>query len=291
MNTISSSSRLDIINNKQKNYKRIKYLLNNISACSDIGKVRKSQEDSVLILEHINNLNFKLLAVADGMGGLSHGEKASNLALLEIIKWFENLSSLYYYNESKILSELKSKLPEINLLIREFCFPGGTTLALAIVCEKNTLFYNIGDSRIYINNGENFKQISIDHSSTFDLYLNGKITDKDNIRFHKRNNLINSCLGVSNKKLRIDNIILYNTEYDSTILLTDGITDCLSDNILKRLINDYKNHINLSEILVNNALLTNSKKDNLDSAEYYDTINGGKDNATAVILSKKIIFK
>lgn len=286
MNT--SSSKLDIINNKQNFLKRVKYIMNNMNACSDIGKARKKQEDSVLILEHINNKNFKLLAVADGMGGLSFGGKASNLALLEIINWFENLPSSYYYNESKILIELQKKLSEIDLLIRNICIEGGTTLALAVVCEKNTLFSNIGDSRIYINNGSNFKQISTDHSSSFDLYLKGKINDKDNIRFHKRNNLINSRLGGTKKMLKIENIILYNTEYDSTILLTDGITDCLSDDILKSLVKEFENDTNLSEILVEHALLTNSKKDNLDPTEFYDIIDGGKDNATAVILSKKI---
>lgn len=288
MDTFASSSKTDIINNKQHLLKRVKYLLSNMNACSDIGSVRKKQEDSVLLLEHINNFNFRLLAVADGMGGLSFGGKASNLALFEIIKWFESLSSAYYYNESKIYAELKLKLHEIDLLIRNICIEGGTTLALAIICEKNTLFVNIGDSRIYVHRENYFEQISTDHSSSFDLYLKGQIASKDNIRFHKRNHLLNSRLGGVKKLLKIEDIVLYNTEYDSTILVTDGISDCLPDDRLKSLIDKFENDIYLSEIMVDQALSFNSTNNELDLSEYYDRIEGGKDNATAAIFSKNM---
>lgn len=291
MNDFSLSSKNDIIHNQQHILKRVKYLLKNMNACSDIGNERTKQEDSVLLLEHINNPNFRLLAVADGMGGLLLGGKASNLTLFEMIKWFERLPLSYYHNESKILAELGIKLHEIDLLVRKICGEGGTTLALAIVCEKNTLFVNIGDSRIYVHKGTYFEQISIDHSSSFDLYLKGQIIDKDDIRFHRRNHLINSRLGGLKKLLKIENIVLYNSEYDSTILVTDGISDCLPDNQLKSLVDNFENDIQLSEIIVDQAMKFNSTNIDLDLSEYYDKIVGGKDNATAAIFSKNMIFE
>ena len=164
----------DIINNQQYQYKRMNYLMDGITACTDIGNARLKQEDAVLLLPHLNNPEFKLLAVADGMGGLSFGSKASNLALLELIKWFQNLSESYYYNETKINMELEFKLHEIDYLIRKSCINGGTTLSLAIVCKNNTIFINIGDSRIYIHKGSIFEQISNDRSISYDLFLKGK---------------------------------------------------------------------------------------------------------------------
>lgn len=288
MDTFAFSSKTDIFTNQQHLLKRVKYLLHNMNACSDLGKVRTNQEDSVLLLEHIDNFKFKLLAVADGMGGLSFGGKASNLALFEIIKWFESLPTAYYYKESKILEQIKLKLHEIDLLIRNVCIEGGTTLALAIVCEKNTLFINIGDSRIYIHRGNYFKQISTDHSPSFDLYLKGQISSKDNVRFHKTNHLLNSRLGGVKKILKIEDIVLSNAEYDSTILVTDGITDCLPESRLKILIDKYENDINLSEMMVDQALASDSINNELDLSEYYDKIEGGRDNSTAVVFSKNL---
>jgi serine/threonine protein phosphatase PrpC len=103
MNDFSLSSKNDIIHNQQHILKRVKYLLKNMNACSDIGNERTKQEDSVLLLEHINNPNFRLLAVADGMGGLLLGGKASNLTLFEMIKWFERLPLSYIIMSLKYL--------------------------------------------------------------------------------------------------------------------------------------------------------------------------------------------
>lgn len=258
---------------------------------SDIGKTRNIQEDSLLLLEHSLNSNFKLLAIADGMGGLSLGAKASNLVLFELIKWFEKLPSFYYYSENNIYDRLVDKIYEMDLQIRKSCLGGGTTLAVAIVCDKNTFFVSVGDSRIYINKGGKFYQLSTDHSSSFNLYLKGQIINKEDIRFHKRNHLINSRLGCAERKLKIDKNVLYNTEYDTSILVTDGVSDCLSDSLLLDIINKIDCHTNLSKNIVNRALTSISVNDDLDSSQYFNLIEGGKDNTTAVVYSKKLIIK
>lgn len=122
-------------------------------------------------------------------------------------------------------------------------------------------------------------------------YKHSQIINKDNIRFHRRNHLINSRLGGRKKLLKIENIVLYNYEYDSTVLVTDGISDCLPDDQLKSLVDNFENDINLSEIMVDQAIQFNSTNNGLDLSEYYDKIVGGKDNATAAILSKNMIFE
>lgn len=287
MNTFLSSSRADIINNQQRFLKRVKYVLHNMNACSDVGIIRKNQEDAVLLLEHVNNIDFKLLAVADGMGGLSYGEIASNLALLEIIKWFDNLPLSYYYSEAKVCKELKTKLYEVDSLIRKVCIKGGTTLALAVICKKNTFFTNIGDSRIYLYYKNNFEQITNDHSPCYDLYLRGIIKNKDDIRFHQQNHLISSCLGGIKPMIKMENIALYNSEYDNILLVTDGVSDCLPEDKLKDLIDRFQYDNCLSEVIVDQSLLFNSINKTLDSLEYYDKIIGGKDNTTAAVFSKK----
>ncbi|MGN1000537.1 MAG: PP2C family protein-serine/threonine phosphatase [Bacilli bacterium] len=258
-----------------------------MSACIDKGILRKNQEDAVLILHHPLNDNFKLLAVADGMGGLENGSAASNLALFELIRWFEEIPIQYFISESKIYSEISDILNKIDLIIREKCYNGGTTLSLAIVSQKNTLLLNVGDSRIYILNREIFKQISIDHSISWELYLEKKILHKDDIRFHRKNHLITSRLGCENKMLIIDKQIIQNIDYEEIFLFSDGVTDCLSDLQLQNIINT-NNKYYIAEEIVNQALVTDSRSNNLDLDEYYDMIQGGKDNTTVATLVKKI---
>ena len=53
---------------------------------TDIGLIRKKNEDSALAIKHNKNQNIKLLIIADGMGGREHGEIASNYVVNSIEK-------------------------------------------------------------------------------------------------------------------------------------------------------------------------------------------------------------
>ena len=58
---------------------------------SDVGTTRKENQDSACI--HIQNSiigNVGLAVVCDGMGGLSHGEFASQSMIEKIEKWYDS---------------------------------------------------------------------------------------------------------------------------------------------------------------------------------------------------------
>lgn len=282
----NNSSRNDIINNRQKDYDSISYTLLNMNANLNKGNFRARQEDAVLLLHHPLNNDFKLLAVADGMGGLQNGGKASNLALFEIINWFEKLSPEYYTKEKNIYLDLCDTLQYIDEKIRRICKMGGTTLSVAIISKNNTMLLNIGDSRIYIYDGNILNQISVDHSISWNMFVNGQIKEKDDIRFHRKNHLITSRLGGEKKMLIINNEIVENNDYKGIFLFTDGITDCLSDNELQKIINNNINN-NVVDLIASFALNNTSKRINLDLTEYYDIVHGGKDNQTIATLIKR----
>lgn len=277
-------SREDVINNCQGIKKRNTYKLSDMAACMDVGQVRKNQEDSVLLLAHPNNEQFKLMAVADGMGGLSCGDVASNLALLEIIKWFEELPDKYYVSEREMYRELPMELDYIDEVIRANCQGGGTTISLMIASKYNTILVNAGDSRIYVTNGQDLHQVSVDHSISWDLYEKGEIIHKDDIRFHRRNHLILSRLGCEKKLLTINSVILGNSDYDKVLLFTDGVTDCLSDEQLQTVINSGGD---ITSKIVDMALTTNSFNSCLNKDDYYEQVQGGKDNTSVATLIKK----
>lgn len=280
-------SKYDILNNEQQNRKNNNYTLNNMFAYMDIGNIRTRQEDSVLLLEHPLKKEFKLMAVADGMGGLLNGGKASNLALLNIINWFEKIPEDYYYKETKILFEIYEELEYIDTVIRKYCVQGGTTLSMAIFTKNTTICINVGDSRIYIYANNNLKQISNDHSISWDLYKKGMILTKDDVRFHKKSNLITSRLGCEIKRLKIDSEIINVNDFENVYLFTDGVTDCLSDKQIEKVIKQNINN-NVTFAIVEIALKTNSYNSNLSSEEYYSFINGGKDNLSVAAYIKKM---
>ena len=79
---------------------------------------RKNQEDAGIIMVHPSNPKFKLMVVADGMGGHSGGETASATVISQIKDWFEKEVDPEYYEKPEALQEmLKEKILEISKTI------------------------------------------------------------------------------------------------------------------------------------------------------------------------------
>ena len=61
-----------------------------IAAHSDVGIVKETNQDSVLVkVAQTNHGRVCLCVVCDGMGGLSNGELASATVIREFEHWFE----------------------------------------------------------------------------------------------------------------------------------------------------------------------------------------------------------
>lgn len=282
-----NSSRFDIINNLQCNFKNIKYNYDDMIGMSDIGLVRKKQEDSILLLKHYLNDDFNLMAIADGMGGLANGAIASNILLKSIIDWFEALSSKYYTDIFAVYNNLISNLNFFDEIVRKNAPGGGTTLALSIKGLSETLCFNIGDSRIYLYYDNNFKQISIDHSLSWDLYSKGIIKKKDDIRFHKKNNLICASFGDPKHRLTSSYNIIANSNYDNIMLFSDGVTDIIPDDEIKHIV-QYSHFESIPSNIMEMCLRNNYYQDYLNTNEYYEKVCGGKDNSSMAIMRKRI---
>ena len=268
----------DIEDGIQSKFKRRSYRVDNMMATSDIGKDREIQEDSILIMEHPKE-NIKLLAIADGMGGYENGEVASNVVVSELYHWFNKMKFKSYAN---LNLELHNYIRYISELVRRISNGGGSTLAMAIVLEEKTLLVNLGDSRIYLDKGESFEQFGYDHSLPYAYYAWGKIKNKDDMRFHEKNNVIFSSLGVIPI---INSDYVDNDSYDNLFLFSDGLTDCLSEQKMKYII-DTNDKKDIDKILVDEALKSYSYQNHLDF-NYYDEIYGGTDNTSCVALIKK----
>lgn len=259
-----------------------------LQACSSIGNIRKNQEDAVLLIKHPLNPEFKMMVVADGMGGLEAGEEASNKVVEDIKKWFETLDVSYFENMDGIEENLGQALQKVSdELYKKYGGRAGSTFVGAIIGKNETLISNIGDSRAYAVDDTRLTQITEDHSYVNNLFMQGKIKDPDDMRFHVKNNRITQYIG---GRTILPNFYTWqNIYYDSILLLSDGVTDCLSDSDILA-ITKYTDRTMLAETLVKAALKYDSisPRHLHSNPDYKERIPAGKDNATAAVFTKGI---
>ena len=201
-----------------------------------IGLIREKNEDKCLAITHPKNKNIKMLLVADGMGGREHGEIASNYVADSLKKWFQGKDIKVLNNSEKTKELLTKYIKTLNSnLIKKYGEDKlGTTLTLAIVNKKETLLLNVGDSRGYIYKSKKLIQVTEDDSDVWMYYKYGEVK-KDDLRYFSNNNIVTACIGICKELCTVSSVVIDN-DYDLLLLLTDGVTDIITDTKIKTLI-------------------------------------------------------
>jgi type VI secretion system protein ImpM len=137
-------------------------------AASDVGMVRKDNQDHFLL-----NDQKRLWAVADGMGGLSHGEIASQM-VVDSLNALEPTPSL-----NTAFQSITAALDAVNADLRRGAVgvgggeaSGSTVVALVIRGREWGVSW-AGDSRAYIWRGGSLSQVTHDHSVIDEVPLEG----------------------------------------------------------------------------------------------------------------------
>ena len=220
-----------------------------IQSETNIGLIRKKNEDVALSLKHPKDDNIVLIMVADGMGGKEHGEVAADFVAQKIKKWFTSREVSTLNNLERSEDQLRELIAKANdELIKEYGENVlGTTLSLALINKEKTLIMNIGDSRIYVYRKRKLIQITEDDSDVWYYYKYGAVK-KDDLRYFYHNNIITACIGIGDKFCNITSNVLDN-DYDIILCLTDGVTDLILDRKIKRLIETNSSKNILSSII------------------------------------------
>ena len=216
---------------------------------TDIGLIREENEDSAIAITHPKNKKIKLLLVADGMGGRDHGEIASSYVSNSIERWFQKKDNKVFKDLELTKRLLTRYIKTLNTnLIKKYGEDSlGTTLTLAIVNDKNTLIINVGDSRAYSYRRKKLRQITEDDSDVWMYYKYGAVK-KDDLRFFSNNSIINACIGICKELCTISSTIIEN-DYEILLLLTDGVTDMITDAKIKKIIEKTQKNNILSKII------------------------------------------
>jgi protein phosphatase len=195
-------------------------------AQSDIGMVRKTNEDSYIFLPP------HLFVVADGMGGHVAGEIASNLGVNTIRDYIEKVSLQTDWEQV-----LKEAIIQANTNIYQMsqsqseCQGMGTTVTAVYLDNMEICWSHVGDSRLYLIRENQLQQITKDHSLVWELMQNGSITSEE-AQVHPHRNILTRAVGTSDT-LCVDSGRFLWQPGDNLLLCTDGLTNMLSeDNIL-----------------------------------------------------------
>jgi serine/threonine protein phosphatase PrpC len=187
-------------------------------AATSTGRVRRVNEDSYLVLP-------PLFAVADGMGGHDAGEVASAVAI--------DVLARYARGGPLSVDTVLAALDEANRAVigRGEAHRMGTTVtglaSLVTPAGSQVMVFNVGDSRVYRLAGDQFGQLTVDHSEVQELVLAGAITPEQ-ARTHPRRNIVTRALG-SDFVVRPDHWLLPPLPGDRYLVCSDGLTGELTD--------------------------------------------------------------
>lgn len=151
------------------------------ACCSDKGNTRRENQDSIVFLQRkLENHQISLMAVCDGIGGLSCGEIASGMVVQGIREWFGYISEWLtpeIINGDILFSHLKDAAETWNERVLEYRIANsiemGTTMSLILVVDERYMIIQVGDSRIYSYKEGLLKQLTLDASVT--RFRDGKI--------------------------------------------------------------------------------------------------------------------
>jgi len=229
--------------------------LHQFGAGTHIGQ-RDNNEDSYVCDE-----DKELWIVADGMGGLGFGEAASAISTYTVetqVKEGHGVNQAIELAHQRIKEYAESEGMGVSM---------GTTLVLLLSQGSLYNVFWVGDSRAYLYDG-NLIQLTVDHSLVQVLIDEGKLTEKE-ASFDPRKNAVTRALGIKQiETIRADSVSDKWRSNQKILLCSDGLTDCISDEEIKSIIDEGASDQETVDKLINAAVDC-----------------GGKDNITIILVS------
>lgn len=261
------------------------------SGWTDIGKVRKNNEDSFLGLRFDAHEVHRLgkfgesstekhdftFAVCDGMGGAKAGEYASQIAVDKITTL---LPRAFHLSASGLQAGIEDVLNELYTQVHrslvylgrsyEECHGMQTTLSLCWFMPGWAYFGHVGDSRIYhLPKGKNeILQLTEDDTHVGWLFRQGHINERE-ARTHPRRNVLQKALGGENQFVDPQIGAVAYERGDVFLICSDGLSEGLYDHYLVDILRaaNQSKKINPAQLLVSEAVK-----------------NDGRDNTTAMVI-------
>ena len=188
---------------------------------TEVGKIRRLNEDACLA-----HPSAGLWTVADGMGGHSAGDLASQMIVnaLQKIKPQQQLSELVDFVEHSILG-VNDRLYELGEAQNQ---TSGSTIVVLLAIGHHCAFMWAGDSRLYRFRDDQLTQLTTDHTQA-ETYIEQGLIERDQARDHPSGNMVTRAVGAS-KELFLDIDMASLLSGDRYILCSDGLDKHVMDN-------------------------------------------------------------
>jgi protein phosphatase len=267
-------------------------------ALSHQGKVRDNNEDHYLVTKISRSLSVlgtnlpegELpnqveqvaygFVVADGMGGLAGGERASILAIrtgvnlvLDSPKWALSIND---QEARQLIERMKAYFIGVDAVIahqgfKDFNLAGmGTTLTVAYTVGSDVFIIHVGDSRAYLFRKGRLEQLTRDHTVAQQLAEVGVLRQEE-VQFHVTRHVLTDFVGGPPHAIdpEIDTLELIDGDY--LLLCSDGLTDMVSDREIADILRVIPEPDAAAQALVDRALDC-----------------GGRDNVTVILARYEI---
>lgn len=258
---------------------------------SDVGCVRKNNEDNFILLKAINENaanrktadvcaaypvgKWNCIAVFDGMGGGEKGEEASRIAATEILSALEKLGE--YASGSQVDEAMHGGFGKANkeiVRLQQESRVYGTTGTVCCTDGHRFKIYHLGDSRAYLFRDEQLFQLTRDQTVA-QMKIDAGFYSKDDVRIEAEKHQLTEYIGCdwTNENLRpIESEWIEVQPGDQLVLCSDGVYDMCTDAQIENILKKASGTDDASDALVKEALA-----------------NGGRDNATCTVA--KVIRK
>lgn len=226
-------------------------------AGTNVGNVRDNNEDS-----YVCDDRKDLWIVADGMGGLGFGEVASAISTFTVTRLVRDGHGINQAIEAA--HQNIKQYAETDGLGTNM----GTTIVLLLSHGSLYNIFWVGDSRAYLLDGDRMKQVTVDHSLVQSLIDQGELT-REEAATDPRKNAVTRALGVQEiDTVRADSVSERWKPGQKVLLCSDGLTDCVSDSDIEKLMLAGGDDQEIVDRLIAAALE-----------------GGGKDNVTVIVVS------
>lgn len=197
------------------------------AARTDVGRVRSKNDDSAYAGRH-------LAVLADGMGGHVGGDVASASTVLDLA----HLDDVGYEDPATVLPD---EIQNANLVLTSLVHANpklagmGTTCTAGLLAGEVLHMAHIGDSRAYrLKDGE-FTQVTRDHTFVQKLVDEGRLEAAE-AQFHPNKNVLMRVLGDVDASPELDVFEVPVAPGERWLLCSDGLTDVLSVERIRELI-------------------------------------------------------
>ncbi|MGD9092849.1 MAG: protein phosphatase 2C domain-containing protein, partial [Anaerolineales bacterium] len=197
------------------------------AALTHPGQERPNNEDFVAFHDPTSQTDLqssgRLYIVADGVGGASLGERASQYAAQKVLQEY------YLHPDMEPGARLSQFIRQAGNDIYDFAEKSShlrrmaTTIVAAVIRGSTLTVANVGDSRAYLIRDRKAVQITRDHSLVGEMMRNGFMSEEEAMKSKFKNRITRSVGGEKDVRVDIFDDIKVRGG-DQMLLCSDGLT-------------------------------------------------------------------